>query len=304
MFTVLTKAFAFILIIILGFVFKKCGIFNPGDHKLVSKIMMNLTLPCAIISSFANFQMDNSIIFIILIGLVCNIIMVFIGYIFSLKKNNTEKAFYMINFSGYNIGSFTMPYVQSFLGPFGVVVTCMFDAGNSIMCTGGTYAIASSIAYPGSKNNIKDIFKKLVSSVPFDTYTLMLILTMIGVQIPKPIITIISPISAANGFIAMLMLGMMFEFTLDLKYLKQIITALAIRYLSSCIFAFLIYFYSPFSLEIRQVLTIAVFAPISALVAVFTEKCGGNVNLSSAINSMSIPISIIIITTLLLTMNI
>ena len=30
----------------------------------------------------------------------------------------------MINFSGYNIGCFTLPFIQSFIGPAGVVATC------------------------------------------------------------------------------------------------------------------------------------------------------------------------------------
>lgn len=56
------------------------------------------------------------------------------------------QAFNIINFSGYNIGCFTLPFIQSFIGPAGVVATCLFDAGNSVMCTGATYSIAKAAA--------------------------------------------------------------------------------------------------------------------------------------------------------------
>lgn len=304
MLSVLLKAFGFIFIIILGYMLKKLGFFESKDYRLISKIMMNITLPAAVVTAFANFERNNSLFFVVLLGLVCNIIMLLIGFLMSRKKDDSTKALYMLNFPGYNIGSFTMPYVQSFLGPFGVVVTCMFDTGNAIMCTGATYAATSSIVSSGGKISAKGILRKLVSSVPFDTYMLMLILSSLGLRLPVGVIAISSNIGAANGFLAMLMIGMMFEVNLEPSYIKQIIITLLTRYSTAAIFALLFYFGTPFSLEIRQVLAILVFAPISALSPVFTEKCKGNVALSSLIGSISILISIVIMTILLIIMNI
>ena len=62
-----------------------------------------------------------------------------------------RQDFYVFNLAGYNIGCFTLPFAQSFLGPFAVVATCMFDVGNSIMCTGGTYALTSGLVHTGEK---------------------------------------------------------------------------------------------------------------------------------------------------------
>ena len=41
---------------------------SVGERKIVTKIIMNITLPCALITGFANFKMDTSMLFIILIG--------------------------------------------------------------------------------------------------------------------------------------------------------------------------------------------------------------------------------------------
>ena len=68
--------------------------------------------------------------------------------------------------------------------------------------------------------------------------------------------------------------------------------------------AFLFYKFLPFPLEIRQVLVIAVFAPVSALSAVFTERCDGDVGIAGFTSSASIIISITIITFLLVSMGI
>ena len=51
----------------------------------------------------------------------------------------------MLNLPGYNIGIFALPFVSSFLGPQGVVAACLMDVGNSCVCLGGAYGVASSI---------------------------------------------------------------------------------------------------------------------------------------------------------------
>ncbi|MFR4007990.1 MAG: hypothetical protein ACLT0Y_00750 [Christensenellales bacterium] len=73
-------------------------------------------------------------------GLGANLLFIGIGLLISRKDRETQ-AFYMLNCSGYNIGAFTMPFVQNFLGTFSMVITCLFDMGNAVMCTGGTFAL-------------------------------------------------------------------------------------------------------------------------------------------------------------------
>ena len=98
---------------------------------------------------------------------------------------------------------------------------------------------------------------------------------------------------------AMLMVGTMFEFNPDKTFLRQAATILAVRYAMGAAFAALFYCVLPFSLEVRQVLAIVCFAPNSAMSPAFTEKLGGNHELSSFVGSVSILISIVIMTTLI-----
>ena len=301
---VLMKASAFVFIIIIGYILKKKRFFEPEDYRIVTKIVINITLPAAIINSFGSFQKDDSLFVLVILGLVCNMIMVFLGYILSKKKGDKIRALYMLNLSGYNIGAFTLPFVQNFLGAFGVIAVCMFDIGNSISCTGGSYAVTTAVIGGKEKASFTQSIKKLLSSVPFVTYTTMLVLALVNIHIPKEIISITSVIGAANGFCSMLMIGMMFEIKFRYDYLSKAGFILAVRYITSGIMAFIFYRFMPFPLEIRQVLAIAVFAPVSALSAVFTEKCGGDVGIAGFTSSASIIISITIITFLLVTMGI
>ena len=296
---VLLKASAFVLVIIIGYLLKKKRFFAPEDYRIVTKIVINLTLPAAIITSFGNFQKDNSLFILVVLGLASNMIMVFLGYIFSKGKGDKTRALYMLNFSGYNIGAFTLPFVQSFLGAFGVVVVCMFDIGNSISCTGGSYAVTLAVTDGGEKVTLKSSIKKLLSSVPFVVYMLMLIIALGDIRIPKPVLMFTSLISGANGFLSMLMIGMMFEVKFKYDYMSKVGFILLVRYAASAVLAFLFYNFLPFPLEVRQAIAIAVFAPISALSSAFTEKCGGDVGIAGFAGSASIVMSIGIITMML-----
>ena len=302
MIEVLTKATVFIAIIVMGYLLKRKGFFKASDFRIISKIVLNITLPCAVISNFNNLKIDMSLLFLIFIGIICNLVTVGAGYLVALKKSDDEKAFNMINFSGYNIGCFAMPYVQNFLGPIGVVATCLFDAGNSLLCTGGTYSIASAVAKTDGKTTLSSFIKKVFSSIPLNTYIIMLIVSYFNFQIPKPIIMFTDTVGA--GFLAMLMVGVGLELNLKRSQIGKIVQTLSIRYGISIIMAFIFFIFLPFSLEVRQVLAIIVFAPVSAVSIAFTEKCNGDVGLASAINSSSIIFSIIVMTSMLLIMNV
>ena len=73
----------------------------------------------------------------------------------------------------------------------------------------------------------------------------------------------------------------------------------SMRYGVAAILACAFYFLLPFSLEVRQTLVILAFSPIGSAVPPFTGELGGDVGLSSAINSVAIVISICIYVVLL-----
>ena len=103
--------------------------------------------------------------------------------------------------------------------------------------------------------------------------------------------------------LAMLMIGVGFKLELsDKKQVGTIAKLLTIRYSLAAIFSVLFYFVLPFELEVRQALVILAFSPIGSAVPGFTGEMKGDVGLSSALNSMTMVISIVIIVTLLLLM--
>lgn len=300
MLVVLSKALAFVLIILIGYICKRCGFFSPTDYQLVSKIVLNITLPCAVISSFAHFEMDYSLIAAVFLGLCGNLLMLFVALMLTRGDTPATKIFYIFSLAGYNVGCFTLPFAQAFLTPFAVVGLCMFDVGNSIMCTGMTYALtASCIGYAdGHKDrfSMKSIAEKLLHSAPFVVYISMLILSLAGVQFPKSVYTFTDIVGAANPFLSMLMIGMMFEIRLDKQAMGYVKELFSVRYLISLACAGAFIYFAPFKQEVNYVIALAFMAPCTIIGPIFVEKLGGNVQLASLFNSMTIITSVILFT--------
>ena len=297
---ILMKAGSFIAIIILGYVLRRRGFFKEEDFYVLSRIVLKITLPAAIVTNFTGIDMKPSMLLMSLLGLGGGIILTGMAFLISAGKNGEEKAFNIINLTGYNIGNFTMPFAQSFLGPLGVVATSLFDSGNALVCLGGTYSVAVMAKGEKGKFSIMPIIKPLLSSVPFDAYLLMTILSLLHLSLPSPVVSFTGIIANANAFMAMLMLGVGFKMTGDRSQLGRIVKILGIRYSISIALAAAFYFLLPFELEYRQALAILALSPIASAAPAFTGDLDGDIGLASAVNSISIVISIVLITGTLL----
>ncbi len=299
MLQILTRAGSFIAIIVLGYVLKRIGVFKEEDFGVLSKICIRITLPAAIITSFAGKEIDAGLLVLLFLGIGCGVLYILLGFLLNRKSSKEQRAFEILNLPGYNIGCFTMPFAQSFLGPMGVIATSLFDSGNAFICLGGAFGVASAVK-DGRGFDFKRIIKALSRSVPFVTYLLMVAMNLLRLPVPGMVIECASIIGGANSFMAMFMIGVGFKLTLgDKSQTGQILKLLLIRYGVGTILALIFYFVLPFDIQVRQALVILAFSPIGSAVPPFTAELGGDVGLSSAINSMAIVISICIYVVLL-----
>lgn len=303
--TVLLKALSFVLIIILGYILKKRVFREPVYQRILAFLLLNITLPATVIHAFAHFQRDASLLIIILFGFLGAFIPMLVVYLTSFRQPTEKRAFSMINVTGFNIGAFSLPFVQNFFGPGGMIVACLFDIGNAVMVAGGSFAFTSTFlrTNPGEKQTAGTLLKKFVSSVPFDTYMLMLLVVIFGIPVPDTITTLLEPFAHANSFIAMLLIGMMFEFRTRPDKYRTMFSLIGLRLVFGAICSALLYFTLPFPEEARQVLAMVAFAPVSSLAPIYTVRCQSDGALSSLTLSISILFSLAIMTGLVLLMK-
>lgn len=298
MLEVLTRAGCFVAIIFLGYFLKRIGVFKDSDFSVLSNITLKITLPAAIITNFANKELDPSMFLLTFLAILCGVVYIGMGFLLNLRNSKEQRAFEILNYPGYNIGCFALPFVQSFLGPAGVIATCLFDIGNGFICLGGAFSIASMVK-DGSKFSCGRIFRTLFKSIPFVLYLVMPFLCLTHIPVPNAITTFAGIIGNANAFVAMLMLGIGFKLTADKSQVSKIVRMLSVRYGVAAVLALIFYFLLPYPLDVCKALVLLVFSPIGSAIPAFTGEMKGDVGLSSAVNSVSIICSVVFMVILL-----
>lgn len=284
---ILIRASYFILMIAAAYGLKKAGILSKEDGVALARVILNLTLPCAIIVSFRTFVFEWSYMMIPAISLGANILMLAVGYMISRNMDRNSKVFYMLELPAYNIGNFTLPFVSGLLGASGVVASCLFDMGNSPMCIGLNAAITAMVVGAAGKNAVKSVLT-IFTKPSFDVYLIMTILALFSIHLPEKVYDFAGMISPANGPLAMIMIGLMLEFSSDRSKIKEVLIVNALRLILAAAIAFLFFRYAPFSYEVRKAVAITAFAPISSASPAFVADLKGDVELVGFVSTVSI----------------
>ncbi len=297
----LIKPISFLFIIFLAYFLKQVGIFRKEHAMIVMNIILYVTLPAVAVTAFGDFNQDFSLMFMVLIGLGAALGSYFLMYLFTPKMEKTKRTYYVICASGYNVGCYALPMIQVFYGAFGGLVCIMFDVGNCMMIASGNYAFTSTLLKTEGEDvqvRALDLVKRFFSSVPVDVYLVLLVLSFIGITIPQGVVEFINPISSANAYLAMFMLGLMFTLPRQKSDWKCTFLVLLFRFCVGGGLAAILFFLLPFSIEVRQILVLILLCPFGSLSPGFIERCHGDGELASFTNSINTIASLIIMTIL------
>lgn len=293
---IFVNAITFFIIIGLGYSCKKIGMLTCEDGRRLGKVVMNITLPCALLSTIKQLEFGWLMGLIILFAIAVNAIMLWIGYRISKNKNTNTRAAYAVNTAGYNIGNFAIPFAQSMYDANALSYISMFDIGNSFMGLGINYSVATMIAYGDCNLTISDIIRKLCSSIPFDTYFIIFLLSLFQLQLPSVIVDITSRIGSANTFLSMFMVGLLLDFRIQKNEIVDVVKILSCRYGGAIILSLFTWYVFPAPVIVRQMLIIALCSPIISVAPLFSYYLGYKGTMPAMAGSFSMLISIFCLT--------
>lgn len=292
------KASVLVSIIVIANFLTSRGVFSrERDFDTISKLIFYLTLPSAIIANLNGLSFPPILMIISIVGFLCNWIYIMMSY--WLGRTPQEKGFLMINMNGYNIGNFSLPFISFFFSEIAILAVSLFDAGSAFMVLGGNYAMAKGVREGETKIDGLYILRTMMSSPSVIAYIVMIVLSLFSLQLPTFAVNITQIIGSANTFLSMFMIGVALDLRLHSGHFRLILKTLSSRYIVAGVISALMYFLLPFSLEIRQTLAILAFAPVSGVATMYTRLLKDNFELAAVINSLSIIISIIIMSSLL-----
>lgn len=301
----------FLCIILLGYAFKRIGWCKTDDYRIMQKIVFNLLLPAAVVNSFVSSEHDMSLLWVALFGFLAALVPIIVIYLCTGKTPLGNRAFYMLNGSGFNVGCFAMPVVQALMGTNAAVAVVMFDIGNSVMMSAGMNAVTTQLLRiddthpltpeeqarplgPKAPRRIEDkdarrlqrwanfrrIARNFYSSAAFMTYMLMLVLMVAHVSIPPVVGTVLQPFASANAFCAMFMVGMLMDVPHGMKEIKPLATVIAWRWAFAFILSAAAWFLLPVDPGVRKAVIFVCFAPVGVFSTLFTDRVLGNAKLA------------------------
>lgn len=322
--SVIVQPMTLLLIALLGYLFKRKGLFGPNDYRVLQTAEFDLILPGAIIYSFATNPHHTSLLLISLFSLAAAFLPSMLVFIASRHRPVADRAFLMLNSSGFNIGCFSFPVLQSLLGPASLVPAAMFDVGNNIMVAAGTNVMTQSLLhikpgktlaqqYDGAAPTLpytkpvdrdarrlnrlalaKNVARGFFTSPSFDVYVVMIALMVFGIHLPQWVADVSQPFSTANAFCAMLMVGMLTELPESLSDVRAVAEVVAWRLPCSLIFAAAAWYLLPFDPMIREAVTLCCLAPTAVFSTMFTDKVLGNAKLAGFTLSLTAVIAIVL----------
>ena len=296
MLIVLLQSLQFLLVIMVAYLFKKARILKAIDGVVLQKIILNLTLPATIVVGFNAVTVEPILFIMISLGLLSNILLVMIGGYLWRKKDAPNQSLMMFSQAGYNIGNFTIPFVQGFF-PSAIPYIGSFDMGNALMIFGGTPMIVDKMTHQQrSNNNLFRTFLGLFRSPSFTTYIIMFALALLGIVLPENVISVFRLFSSGNAFLAMFMVGLYLDIRIDADSLKKVVTLLFTRYTLGIGLALVFYFFLPLPDIVRMSLVLLALAPIGTVATINIIVYGNERSLSSFLASVSIIVSLVLMT--------
>lgn len=300
---ILVKALSLVAIIAVGQFLKRMGWASAADFPLLSRIVLGVTLPCALLTSFNDYHLDHALLGLVALGLAVTVVQQAIGYLLALRRGRREQAFAVVNSGSYNIGAFSTPYLSGIIGPHAMIYSTLFDIGGAVAAAGVGYGWGMTLASEPGTHRPRDLVRTLAGSPVFVTYIVLLVMRLADWRLPDQVIVFTATVGAANPFLAMFMIGIGLELRLHRSKLIAAARLLCLRYGFSIAVAIACWLLLPLPGEARMVVVMLLFAPIASMIPGFTARIGGDVELSAFAASISMLVAIVAMPTIYLVLR-
>lgn len=304
--------FLSLAIIIFGFFLKKVKILSIADGRVLSKLIINVTLPAVILTTVTQISLSISYAVMPMIALGYSGIVLLSGFIMFRKVPSEKKGIMLISIITFNVGNFAYPLLESIWGVQAVEYAAMFDIGNAIMIFSVCYLIAAfyspkvqpnnpspqssneineAMPPPKKKKKLKQILITVSQSIPLWCYFIGLFLNIINLNFPAPLHDFLSIIAKGNTVLVLLCLGLFLDFAFDKNQWKMILQVLGIRYLFGLLCGIILFYILPFDLFMRQMLMILLILPVGMSIIPYAVEFEYNERALATICNLSIIIS-------------
>jgi len=284
-----------VIIIAVGYAFKRWNIIREQDGEAISRIIFNITLPSLIVFTFHNIVIEQSLLMLVVLGFLYGIMVAFLGLLLFRKEARREKGMLGMLIPGFNIGLFAFPLVEGIWGETGLKYFGMFDVGNALVTFGISYLIGSYYSKEAVVLDYKHVIGKMGKSIPLMTYMAVFIVNMSGLHLPSGVIEVTGILSKANMPLSLLLLGIYLNFSFEKSYWRGIGKVLGLRYGTGLALGLLGFYLLPVEDMFRYTVLIALILPMASSVLIYSIEFKYNQRFVGTAANLSILLSFVLL---------
>jgi predicted permease len=281
------------LFFVLGYLFKTHFSYSEDAGQILSRLILNITLPPTIFLAAGNTENFTQAYFLPLAALSIQILIFGIFLLISSQlklEKNTECVFItapLIN----NTLFFLAPFLYLAYGDPGLTRLILYDIGNAITI----YFIAQTLfSFYGEKRfNFIASLKIILFSPPLWAFALGLLFGRTGLIIPEFILKPLLIIKETNAFLPMFVLG--FYFLPTLQKIKLVLFTISSRLLLGLLIGLGISYFFVNPLD-KIIIIMAATAPVGLLSLIFASEHGRDTKFASDIVSYSMILGLFVCT--------
>ncbi|MBD5093031.1 MAG: hypothetical protein HDT26_01840 [Subdoligranulum sp.] len=298
--TSLANSGVFLAVLAGGYLLKRLGLFQREDAKLLSKIIMNITLPAAIVKGFAGVEFSGALLLTFLFSCCVSAALLGTAALLSRGKTPVERGTTVLNTNTFNCGNFAIPLLSPLVGADAFAAMCMFDVGAALFTYGPNTALAHHVMGDGEgKTTPGSILKRVFRAPVMIVYLALIALSLLHWELPEPVMRVAVMAGNANSFLAMLCIGILFEVRFPKEGRATVLRVLGGRCAVCAAAALLAWFVLPVPREMARALVVILFAPVANCAAMITVENGCDGTVAAVINSASMVLSTVLMTLLL-----
>ena len=151
------------LMILLGFMLKRLSILKASDSTLLSRIVLNISLPSLIFINLSKATLSADMLLLPVMALILSFILLSIAYLFCRFRNYSRKTTWtiMIASSMMNTGFIGFPICLGVFGTDGFLHAIFYDLSTTILFIG--YGMILVREFGGNK---RDIIRQIFNFIP------------------------------------------------------------------------------------------------------------------------------------------
>ncbi len=288
MIDVIFNIISLFLIVGVGYFAGKKGILTKNSNEHLSKLMVNITSPMLIFSSFSIVEINNEVlqklVYLVIGTIIITLVATVASYLMKgrLLQNNSKNdtGIYMALLTGINSTFMGIPVVIALMGPDQVYLIII--AG--VVLTIALYSICEIQVSYGAKEHLtmKDAAKKMLNVNSIAAIAGVIVMVA-RINVPEFLLNSMEQVGLITAPLAMIIVGLGFSESHVFQVFKNK-TLLYIAFLKMIVWPLIIFaivYFIDLPGDVKAILVITGILPSAIAIGPLTQQAGGNVKLAS-----------------------